>query len=46
MDRVHEGVHRLGPQGWSMDQGSVFCIRSPATMQDYFGHNNLQDFLF
>ena len=19
MDRVHKGVHRLGPQGWSMD---------------------------
>ena len=27
MDRVHEGVHGLGPQGWSMDQGSMFFIR-------------------
>ena len=29
MDRVHEGVHGPGPQGWSMDLGSMFCIRSP-----------------
>ena len=27
MDRVHEGVHGPGPQGWSMDLGSMFCIR-------------------
>ena len=27
MGRVHEGVHGLGPQGWSMDLGSMFCIR-------------------
>ena len=27
MDRVHEGVHGLGPQVWSMDLGSMFCIR-------------------
>ena len=27
MDWVHEGVHGLDPQGWSMDQGSMFCIR-------------------
>ena len=27
MDRVHEGVHGLGPQEWSMDRGSMFCIR-------------------
>ena len=24
---VHEGVHRLGPQWWSMVLGSMFCIR-------------------
>ena len=27
MDRVHEGVHGPGPQGWSMDLGSMFSIR-------------------
>lgn len=27
---VHKGVHRLGPRGWSIDRGSMFCIR-PAT---------------
>ena len=27
MDWVHEGVHGSGPQGWSMDLGSMFCIR-------------------
>ena len=27
MDRVHEGVHGPGPQGWSMDLRSMFCIR-------------------
>ena len=27
MDRVHEGVHGPGPQGWSMDLGSMLCIR-------------------
>ena len=27
MDWVHEGVHGPGPQGWSMDLGSMFCIR-------------------
>jgi len=26
MERVHERVHGLGPQGWSMDWGSIFCI--------------------
>ena len=26
MDRVHEGVYGPGPQGWSMDLGSMFCI--------------------
>ena len=26
MDWVHEGVHGLGPQGQSMDQGCMFCI--------------------
>ena len=31
MDRVHEGVHGTGPQGWSMDLGSMFCIRPDAT---------------
>ena len=23
---VHEGVHGPGPQGWSMNLGSMFCI--------------------
>ena len=27
MDRVHEGVHGLGPQGWCMDWGSMVCIQ-------------------
>ena len=27
MDRVHEEVHGLGPQRWSIDRGSMFCIR-------------------
>ena len=27
MDRVHDVVHGLGPQGWSMDLGSMFSIR-------------------
>ena len=27
MDRVHEGVHGPGPKWWSMDLGSMFCIR-------------------
>ena len=27
MDRVHEGIHGPGRQGWSMDPGSMFCIR-------------------
>ena len=27
MDRVHRVVHGPGPQGWSMDRGSMFCIR-------------------
>ena len=26
MDWVHEGVHGLGPQGWSTDRGSMFCM--------------------
>ena len=26
MDWVHEGVHGPGPQRWSMDLGSMFCI--------------------
>ena len=26
MNRVYEGVHGLGRQGWSMHQGSMFCI--------------------
>ena len=34
MDRVHEGAHGPGLQGWSMDLGSMFCIRPPYT--DYF----------
>ena len=28
MDQVHEGVHGLGPQGWSMDWGSMFLYSS------------------
>ena len=27
MDWVYEGVHGLGPQVWSVDPGSMFCIR-------------------
>ena len=27
MDRVHEGVHGPGPQWWSMDLGSMSCMR-------------------
>ena len=26
MNRIYEGVHGLGRQGWSMHQGSMFCI--------------------
>ena len=33
MDWVHEGVHGPGPQGWSLDRGSMFCIR-PAKYGD------------
>ena len=25
-------VHGPGPQGWSMDRGSMFCIRPPDTL--------------
>ena len=34
MDRVHEGVHGLGPQEWSMDRGSMFCIRPSVSPLD------------
>ena len=34
MDRVHEGVHGPGPQGWPVDPGSMFCIR-PVEVQDW-----------
>ena len=27
MDRIHEGIHGPDPQWWSMDLGSMFCIR-------------------
>ena len=27
MNRVHKGVHGPGPKWWSMDLGSMFCIR-------------------
>ena len=27
MGRVHEGVHGPGPYGWSMELGSIFCLR-------------------
>ena len=33
MDRVHRVVHGPGPQGWSIDRGSMFCIRPPNTGQ-------------
>ena len=27
MDRVHKGVNGLGPQVYSMELGSMFCVR-------------------
>ena len=27
MDRAHKGVSGLGPQVYSMDLGSMFCVR-------------------
>ena len=27
MDRVNEGIHGPGAQGWSIDLGAMFCIR-------------------
>ena len=27
MEQVYEEVHGPGPQGWSMELGSMFCIR-------------------
>ena len=32
MDRVHEGVHGLGLQEWSMDRGSMLCMRPSEMM--------------
>ena len=36
MDWVHEGVHKRGSQAWSMDLGSMFCIRRLARVEQ--GH--------
>ena len=27
MARGHDAIHKIGPQGWSMDRGSVVCMR-------------------
>ena len=35
MDRVHEGIHGLGPQRWSRGPRSMFCIRPDLLVTDY-----------
>lgn len=36
MDGVHGKVHGLGPQKWSMDRGSMFCMRPKNRAGAYF----------
>ena len=36
MDGVHGEVHGLGSQKWSMDRGSMFCIRPNKRAGAYF----------